>query len=130
MHNRPKMAIEFVENEHLVQILAAKWLYAIYVAIFMIISRPWIAKCNRYLHERQKGYASIPSFPQKDPFLGLDIAFSMASALKNHGYLKWLAHLHETAKARTFTMNFLGTRTIHTTESENLKAMLSTSASD
>lgn len=33
-------------------------------------------------------------------------------------------------KAKTFTINFLGTRTIHTTESENLKAMLSTVSTD
>lgn len=124
------MASPQFESGHLLQDVASKWPYLFYLAAFLLLSKSGIAKGSRFLHERRKGYASVPTYPQLDPFMGFDIAMSMASALKNHGYLKWLGQLHETAKARTFTVNFLGTRTIHTIEAENLKALLSTVSAD
>lgn len=92
------MALTLSQNEHWAQVLATKWPYIFYLATLLLVSRSAIARYSRHAHERKKGYGAIPSYPQKDPFLAIDLA--MSAALKNHGYLKWLAQLHVTAKPR------------------------------
>ena len=45
------------------------------------------------------------------------------NALKKHYWLRWQGDLFNSLQIRTFEANFLGTRTIFSTKSENMKAM-------
>lgn len=47
----------------------------------------------------------------------------MTAALKKHRYLAWLRALHAKIRTKTFTVNFLGSRFIHTIEPENMKSL-------
>jgi len=93
-----------------------------FVFVFLFASR-----ASRAWNEWQKGYRSIPRYPQKIPYMGFDIAFGMAKSLKNHTFLLWLRSLHDgfPGKSKTFTIDFLGRHVIHTIEPENMKHLSS-----
>jgi cytochrome P450 monooxygenase len=79
---------------------------------------------QRYLKGKlARGCGSVKKYRQRDPFFGIDLAIDMKHALQNHYWLRWQDDLFESSGARTFQANFLGTRTIFSTESENMKAM-------
>jgi cytochrome P450 monooxygenase len=101
----------------------ASWSYLLCFAALLFIPSKGLKRFHRFRRQKAHGCEAIPSYPQWDPFLGSDIAFSMARALKTHRYLNWLRELHAKAGSKTFTINFLGTRFIHTIEPENMKAL-------
>jgi cytochrome P450 monooxygenase len=93
------------------------------IAVLLLFSREGLKYVNYVRASNAKGCSKISRYPQKDPFLGSDIALSMVKALKEHRFLLWLKALHANVLPKTFTINFLGTRVIHTIEPENMKAM-------
>lgn len=113
-------------SEHVVLDLVPRWPYIFYFALVGLITKSVTSHLWRSFQERKKGYGAIPRYPQRDPFLGLDVVFTIVASLKNHTFLLWLRNLHVTGKAKTIRYNILGTRFIHTTEPENMKAMFAT----
>ena len=105
-----------------------KWSYVFYAVVLYIVATSAKSTISRSWVEWRKGYGAIPRYPQRIPITGFDIALSMAKSLKNHTFLLWLRHLHETGpgKAKTFTIDFLGRHVIHTIEPENMKALSAT----
>lgn len=106
--------------------IVARWPYIFCFAVVCLITKPVASHLWRSFQERKKGYGAIPRYPQLDPFLGLDVAFSMVASVRNHTMLLWLRNLHVKGKAKTISYNFFGTRFIHTTEPENMKALFAT----
>ncbi|KAH7329898.1 cytochrome P450 [Rhexocercosporidium sp. MPI-PUGE-AT-0058] len=104
-----------------------EWQYIFILVFFVLISKSMTSHSWRSFQEWKKGYGAIPRYPQLDPIMGLDMAFTMATAAKNHTFLQWLCNLHVTGKAKTITFNFFGKRFVHTTEPENMKALFATS---
>lgn len=93
----------------------------LFFAAFALLSNRELKKFRHFRGQKEHGCQGVPSYPQWDPLFGSDIAISMAGALKNHRFLIWLRELHAKARSKTFTLNFLGTRFIHTIEPENMK---------
>lgn len=76
-----------------------------------------------YTRKRKgKGCGVIPRYPHLDPILGLDIVLGMVTSLRQNCFLVWLNRIHKD-KAKTFMVNFIGTRFIYTIEPENMKSM-------
>lgn len=103
-----------------------RWPYIFYFVVVCLIAKTVASHLWRSFQERKKGYGAIPRYPQLDPFLGLDVAFSMVASVRKHTMLLWLRNLHVKGKAKTISYNFFGTRFIHTTEPENMKALFAT----
>lgn len=100
--------------------------YVVCFVLVSLITKSLASYLWRSFQEQREGYGAIPRYPQLDPFLGLDVVFTMVSSLKKHTYLLWLRNLHVAGKAKTVTYSFFGTRFIHTTEPENMKAIFAT----
>ena len=97
--------------------------YLIGMAILLLLCRREWRKIRYSRAQKEHGCQDIPKYPQWDPVLGSDIALSMAAALKKHRYLAWLRALHAKIRPKTFTVNFLGSKFIHTIEPENMKSL-------
>lgn len=94
-----------------------------FIAVLLLCAKEGLKYTNYTRAIHANGCSSIPRYPQKDPFFGGDIALSMIKALKMNRFLLWLKMLHTNMPTKTFTINFLGSRVIHTIEPENMKAM-------
>ncbi|KAK5991437.1 Cytochrome P450 monooxygenase lepH [Cladobotryum mycophilum] len=86
--------------------------------------------CARFLgslrYERKRkalGCGEIKKYSHKDPIFGLDLVSDMAKSFKEHRWLPWQKELFESHNAKTLDTVFLGTRTILSMDSENMKAM-------
>ena len=73
--------------------------------------------------QKSKGCLSPKSFKHYEPFLGLDLLYSMAMALKENRFLDWQKTFFAEQHAKTFEATLLGSRMLYTSESENMKAM-------
>lgn len=95
--------------------------------VYSIVRRVLIAR-RRYLFQRTKGCKPIPSYPQKDPILGLDLFFENIRLLKQGGILDKFVERYNTigGGVHTWSQHVLGVYTINTTEPENIKTMLAT----
>lgn len=102
---------------------APRWPYIFFYVVVLLITKSVTSHLWRSFRERKKGYGTIPRFPQLDPILGLDVAYSQVASVKKHTLLRWLGNFHVAGKAKTVSYHLLGTRFIHTTEPENMKAM-------
>ncbi|OAA58901.1 Cytochrome P450 [Akanthomyces lecanii RCEF 1005] len=96
------------------------------VGIYVLVVGVVFKNAIRYITDEKKrkalGAGKIPAYPQWDPIFGLDMAWSQMKALKGHYYIPWLRDIHA-GQPKTFSIKFLNTRQIYTTEPENLKAM-------
>lgn len=109
-------------RESVVEVLP-KWPYILCSVLLGLFATSIANQLWRSFQQRQNGFGSIPRYPQLDPVLGLDVAFTMVRSLRKHTYLQWLQHLHHAGRAKTITYRLLGTTFVHTTEPENMKAM-------
>ena len=83
-----------------------------------------IVKDVRYKHaQKQRGCLSPKRFKHYEPFLGLDLLYSMAMALKEHRFLNWQKEFFAGQNAKTFEATLLGSRMLYSSEPENMKAM-------
>ncbi|TVY38372.1 Cytochrome P450 monooxygenase [Lachnellula occidentalis] len=104
-----------------------KWSYFLYFVVVLLTTKALASPLWRYVQELKKGCGSVARLPQLDPFLGLDVILKMTASLKKHTYLRWLNGLHAEGKSKTITFHFLGTKYIHTMESENMKTIFGSS---
>ena len=73
--------------------------------------------------QKSKGCLSPKRFKHYEPFLGLDLLYSMVMALKEHRFLTWQKELFAAQDAKTFEATLLGSRMLYSSEPENMKAM-------
>ena len=73
--------------------------------------------------QKRKGCLSPKRFKHYEPFLGLDLLYSMAMALKEHRFLTWQKEFFAAQGAKTFEATLLGSRMLYSSEPENMKAM-------
>ena len=73
--------------------------------------------------QKRKGCLSPKRFKHYEPFLGLDLLYSMAMALKEHRFLTWQKDFFAAQGAKTFEATLLGSRMLYSSEPENMKAM-------
>ncbi|KAF7887799.1 hypothetical protein EAF00_010093 [Botryotinia globosa] len=79
-----------------------------------------------YRPRTQNGCMQPRKYPHKNPLLRLDLFFKMGAAMKTGKVLKTNRELCATY-GKPFQSNSLGTPTIHTCESENIKTVLALS---
>lgn len=115
-----------VHRDYVVRDVVSRWPYIFFFLFVVLIAKLVTSHLWRSFQEWKKGYGAIPRYPQLDPIMGLDMAFTMVTAAKNHSFLQWLHKLHITGKAKTITFNFFGKRFVHTIEPENMKALFAT----
>ena len=92
-----------------------------------ILYRLFLAALHKY-NVKRHGCAEPPSYPHKDPILGLDLFFQYMSAFKTSTFLSFATSLH-TQHGKTFKCNVLGTPTYRTTDPSVSKAVFATHAS-
>lgn len=82
---------------------------------------------SKHMHynreKRARGCGDIKAYRHYDPLFGLDFAYSLSKAFREHRWLAWQKEVHATQKAKTFKANFLGSRMVYSSESDNMKAM-------
>jgi cytochrome P450 monooxygenase len=77
-----------------------------------------------YNRERMaRGCGEIKTYNHYDPFFGIDFAYSLSKAFKEHRWLAWQKQVHASQGVKTFKANFLGSKMVYSSESENMKAM-------
>ncbi|KAJ5742111.1 cytochrome P450 52A11 [Penicillium manginii] len=101
--------------DNLWSVAVASGLLAIFINLL------WV-RFKEYKGRKAHGCGVIPSYPQWDRILGLDLALSQMKALRGDTFISWLAAIHE-GQPSTFKIRFLGKRQIYTTDTENRKAM-------
>lgn len=106
--------------------LGAVQLIVIFLALF-IGAKFTLGRAQLSAAEKANGCGSLPRYPQKDPLLGLDIVLAQIKSVKAHRFLEWLEKFYWNApnKAKTFSVNILGSRQIYTIDPTNIKALLS-----
>lgn len=83
---------------------------------------------HRYKQEtKRRGCGHIKRYRHREPLLGLDFVRELSNAFTMHRWLPWQKELFAAQRAKTFRVNFLGTRAIYTSEPDNMKAMSTTS---
>ncbi|KAK0120179.1 hypothetical protein ONS95_011585 [Cadophora gregata] len=97
------------------------------IAIFLSKLFARSAEENRI--QKANGCQPVARYWQWEPFLGLDLVFTMVRALRTNKYLEWLSNLHANMP-KTFSIIFFGGRWIYTTEPEILKAVYATNFKD
>ena len=88
-----------------------------------------IKKRYRYSKARQHGCYPPRAYPQKDPFLGVDLFLQTGNAIQNHRYLSELTRRY-TAMGNTFSAKSLGTSSINSIEPANIKAVFLSNFND
>lgn len=106
--------------------LGAVQLLVIFLALF-IGAKLTLGRAQLSAAEKANGCGSLPRYPQKDPLLGLDLILAQIKSVRAHRFLEWLEKLYWNApnKAKTFSVNILGSRQIYTIDPTNIKALLS-----
>lgn len=99
--------------------------------IYSIIQRILLAR-RRYLFQKANGCKPIPSYPHRDRILGLDLFFENVKLLKEGGILEKFKERYSTINGgvHTWSQYVLGTYTINTVETENIKTILTTNFKD
>lgn len=93
------------------------------LAIFYYAARAAGNSIHYNREKKARGCGDIKAYHHYDPFFGLDFAYSLSKAFKAHRWLAWQKEMHASQKAKTFKANFLGSRMVYSSESENMKAM-------
>ena len=95
--------------------------------IYSIVKRIALNR-RRSLFQKAKGCKPIPSYPHKDPILGLDLFFENIKLLKHGGLLEKFKERYNTINGgvHTWTQSVLGRYIINTAEPENIKTILAT----
>jgi hypothetical protein len=75
---------------------------------------------------RKHGCKPLPTYPHRDPILGLDLFLENGKLSKTGGFWDRLIERYLSQDAWTFSQLTTGTRIINTAEPENIKAMLAT----
>jgi len=88
-----------------------------------------IKKRYRDSKARQHGCDPPRAYPQKDPFLGIDLFLQTGDAIQNHRYLSELTRRYA-ALGNTFSAKSLGTSSINSIEPENIKAVFLSNFND
>ena len=97
---------------------------------FIILIYHFIQRSNnrRKLIEKH-GCQLASKYPQKSFYFGLDLLQDVIRAVKSHRFVERGRRVHKDL-GKTYTSYLLDSKTLHTIEPENLKAVLSTSFKD
>lgn len=80
---------------------------------------------QRQMIEKEHGCEEPPSYPNKDPILGLDVAWRNYFGWKTNNLLPELTSRYQ-KYGKTYSLHLGGSRSLSTIEPENLKSILST----
>ncbi|QMW46589.1 hypothetical protein G4B11_010044 [Aspergillus flavus] len=103
--------------------------YFIAACVWLVLYKVGNLLWNRHHYFKQqkaRGCGEIKHYRHRDPILGLDFVYTLSKAFKEHRWLPWQQELFAAQGVKTFQANFLGSRAIYTSESENMKAMSTT----
>ncbi|KAH8799175.1 cytochrome P450 monooxygenase [Xylogone sp. PMI_703] len=98
-------------------------IFFISTVVLYFTAKKYIRRQHYLEGKLAKGCGSVKKYKHRDRLFGTDLAIDMRHAIQNHYWLRWQENLFESHQARTVQANFLGTRTIFSTEAENMKAM-------
>jgi cytochrome P450 len=97
--------------------------------LYQLIQHAILANTRRAF-KRSKGCGDLPSYPHKDPILGLDLFFLNMKLLKSGSFMPEVRKRFVWMKHHTFSQILMGNQVINTTDPENIKAMLATQFKD
>lgn len=118
----------FIRNDHTVTRLSYLLLAGLVIFIFKLQQHVFAQRAFDR-RARQLGCGPIPVYPAKDTIIGIDSLLSGLRALKSHKLLDWYAERTKVC-GKTYYGQTLGEWLIMTSDSENIKAMLSTNFDD
>ncbi len=95
---------------------------------FYILRHIFYNLLHRY-HVKSNGCAEPPSYPHKDPILGLDLFIKYMGAFQSGSFLSFNKSMFD-QYGKTFKANVLGTTTYRTIDPEVSKAVYATYASN
>ncbi|KAF2662187.1 cytochrome P450 [Lophiostoma macrostomum CBS 122681] len=92
----------------------------IYTVILLVLFK-FVDHLRYSSRKRQYGCQDPPSYPHKDPILGLDFFFKSMNSLKSGNYLDSRLELFQPFQSKTFRSSSFGTTTFHTIDPEVVK---------
>lgn len=99
------------------------------IVVYQLVQYAVQAK-RRSAFRRNKGCKPLPSYPHKDPILGLDLFFLNVKLVTSGHFLPQIRKRFQSMQRHTFSQLLMGSRIINTTEPENIKALLATQFKD
>lgn len=95
----------------------------------LFVAYLWTQSWHKHTKARKHGCGLPPSYPHKDPLLGVDLFFNTGKAIQEHRYLPELARRYDLL-GTTFSAKSLGSSSLNSIQPENIKAVFSSNFKD